>query len=270
MNALSMLWNQLIKKLRPPQSGELGRRESQKNLSDYVWFHSIRLDDGRITPGIKSPELMDKEFAEAFAGIDLNGLSVLDVGAWNGAFSIEAKRRGASRVVALDSYTWNHPHFQGRATFDLATRLCNMQFEAVDLDLDSPQLSLAHLGTFDVVLFLGVFYHLIDPIAALREVAALASKVLVIETYLAETADSKPAMVFYPGHELDNDATNWWGPNRACMEGLLRLNNFGRIEFTETHVNPSRIRPGEMQVARGVFRAYHADSTHPPAARFPG
>ncbi len=234
----------------------MSHHESQPDLSRHFWWHSIRLDDGRITPGVKSIEAMDRQFQEAFSGIDFNGLSVLDVGAWNGGFSIEAKRRGATRVVALDHTTWNHRQRHGRATFDLATRLCNVQIEAVDLNLDSPQVSLAHLGTFDVVLFLGVFYHLIDPIAALREVAALAGKVLVIETYLEETADSRPAMVFYPGAELANDASNWWGPNRACMEALLRLYNFTTIKFTATDSRPSSIHPGQSRVWRCVIHAF--------------
>ena len=231
---------------------------SSDDLADHFWWHSIRLPDGRVTPGTKSLELMDQEFRDTFSPLDLTGQSVLDVGAWNGGFSIEAKRRGASRVVAMDHYTWNNPGFRGRAAFDLATRLCNLPIEAQDIDLDAPQLSLGHLGSFDIVLFLGVFYHLIDPIAALREVAALAGKVLVVETYLEETLDPRPAMVFYPGAELVGDPTNWWGPNRTCMEALLRLNNFNRIEFATTQSWPSVICPGQTHVRRGVFHAYRS------------
>ena len=156
----------------------------------------------------------------------------------------------------MDHWTWNNPVFRGRAAFDLATRLCDLPIEAADHDLDAPQLSLRQLGQFDVVLFLGVFYHLIDPIAALREVSALAGRVLVVETYLEETLDERPAMVFYPGSELVGDPTNWWGPNRACMEALLRLNNFTRIEFQQTQSAPSIISPGGTHVRRGLFHAY--------------
>ena len=154
---------------------------------------------------------MQAEIAAAFNSIDLVGKSVLDVGAWNGGFAIEAKRRGAKRVVALDHFIWNHPHFQGRRSFEFATLACNVEIEAVDQDLDAPQLSLGGLGRFDVVLFLGVLYHLIDPIAALREVAACVGEVLVLETYLEQTVDPRPSMTFYPGSELNNDPTNWWG-----------------------------------------------------------
>jgi tRNA (mo5U34)-methyltransferase len=240
----------------PAAAGVETLNSSSDELTDQFWWHSIRLDDGRVTPGIKALELMEREFHDTFSVLDLTGQSVLDVGAWNGGFSIEAKRRGADRVVAVDHFTWNNPTFRGRAGFDLATRLCNLTIEAADIDLDAPRLSLGQLGTFDIVLFLGVFYHLIDPIAALREVAAVAGKVLVVETYLEETLDPRPAMVFYPGSELVNDPTNWWGPNRNCMEALLRLNDFNRIDFTETQAIPSVIRPGETHVRRGVFHAY--------------
>jgi len=100
-----------------------------------------------------------------------------------------------------------------------------MQLEAVDIDLDTPQLSLAHLGKFDVVLFLGVFYHLIDPIACLREVASLAQGVLVVETHLEPSPETRPMMVFYPGTELAGDGSNWWGPNEVAVRELL--NHFG-------------------------------------------
>src|ERR1700722_7160717 len=109
--------------------------DADDDLSRYFWWHSIRLADGRFTPGRKGPELMAEEFARTFDPLDLQGQSVLDIGAWNGGFSIEAVRRGARRVLALDHFTWNNPGFKGRETFDLATRLCNVEIDAVDIDL---------------------------------------------------------------------------------------------------------------------------------------
>ena len=138
-------------------------------------------------------------------------------------------RRGAARVVALDHYSWNAPQFRGRQAFDLVNQITGLGIEAVDIDLDTPQLSLGHVGLFDVVLFLGVFYHLVDPIAGLREVAALAREVLVVETLVERTLSPRPSMVFYPGSERGNDATNWWGPNTACVVELLRQAGFARI-----------------------------------------
>ena len=76
-----------------------------QDLDSYFWWHSIRLDDGRITPGAKTLGLMDKETHATFDPIDVEGNCVSDVGAWNGGFSIEAKRRGAQRVVAFNRGT---------------------------------------------------------------------------------------------------------------------------------------------------------------------
>ena len=102
-------------------------------------------------------------------------------------------------------------------------------------------------GQFDVVLFLGVFYHLVDPIQALQNVAALTKEVAVVESHLDLATVERPAMVFYPGAELNNDPTNWWGPNRACMQALLRLVGFTRIEYQPHPIVGS---------ARGIFHAY--------------
>jgi tRNA (mo5U34)-methyltransferase len=77
---------------------------------------------------------------------------------------------------------------------------------------------------------LGVFYHLLDPIAALREVSALAREALVLETHVERRLNPRPAMIFYPGDELNGDSGNWWGPNTACVLELLRQSGFPRVE----------------------------------------
>jgi tRNA (mo5U34)-methyltransferase len=205
----------------------------EEKIAKYFWWHTIELGDGVVTPGVKSLELMRLEADKLFSRVDLRGKSVLDVGAWNGGFSLEAARRGATRVAGLDHLTWNEPGLFGRETFDLVSELTNSHFEAIDLDLDAPGLSLKHLGQFDVVLYSGVFYHLIDPIAATREIAALAREALVLETYIEGTCEERPAMVFFPGAELNNDASNWWGPNVACIRALLRQFGFPHIEVTD-------------------------------------
>lgn len=210
---------------------------SYEQVASYFWWHTIELGNGLVTPGEKPREVMDAEFALTFDGLDLRGKTVLDVGAWNGAFSIEAKRRGATRVVALDHATWNSPEFRGRETFDLAVKACGVEIEAFDQDLDVPQLSLADLlsfakvPAFDIVLYLGVFYHLKNPLAATRELAAITRETMVLETVLDAPSETRPGMIFYPGDELDGDPTNWWGPNRRCVEALLELYGFKQIAF---------------------------------------
>ena len=92
----------------------------QSRVLELPWHHSIDLGDGIITPGNKSLPLCVNESRLVFDRVNVFGRTVLDIGAWNGFFSFDAKRRGAARVLATDSYCWTHPHIKGRETFDLA------------------------------------------------------------------------------------------------------------------------------------------------------
>jgi tRNA (mo5U34)-methyltransferase len=210
----------------------------------YFWFHSIDLGHSVVTPGNKSLKVLRAEADAIFAPLDLRGKSVLDIGAWNGYFSFEAKRRQAERVLATDHHCWS-PEINGRATFELARTVLKLDVEALDVDV--PDLAPERVGQFDVVLFLGVFYHLVDPIRALQNLASLTRDVAVIETHLDLHTVDRPAMVFYPGTELNNDPTNWWGPNRPCVEALLQLVGFERVVY-----QPHPL----VKEARGIFHAY--------------
>jgi tRNA (mo5U34)-methyltransferase len=200
-----------------------------EQVKQYFWFHSIDVGNGVVTPGTKTPQIHAAEAAVIFDPIEMNGATVIDIGAWNGYYSFEAKRRGASRVLATDHFCWNHEHFRGRETFDLARSALGLEIEALDIDV--PELSPEKVGgKFDVVLFLGVFYHLFDPIDGLRRAASLANDVLVVETHTDLADLDRPAMVMYPGCELDGDPTSWWGPNNACVRELLNAMGFARID----------------------------------------
>ncbi len=219
-----------------------------EEVAKYHWFHTIDLGQGVVTPGSKSAAHMVQDTATFFDGVDLTNKSLLDVGAWNGGHSVLAKRRGAKAVAALDHYTWNHPTLRGRETFDLVCRATGYDFKAIDIDLDMKSLSLDFVGKFDIVLYAGVFYHLVDPIAATREVAALANDLLIVETHVEVIeGDARPAMIFYPGAELSGDATNWWGPNIPCMVALLKLFGFPRITVANG-----------IAAHRKVFHAYRS------------
>jgi tRNA (mo5U34)-methyltransferase len=219
-------------------------RELLARAKAYYWFHSIDLGNGVVTPGSKSVDLLRAEANAIFGPLDLRGKSVLDIGAWNGNFSFEAKRRQAARVLATDHHCWTQ-EVKGRETFHLAKAALNLDID--ELDIDVPDLTPDRVGQFDVVLFLGVFYHLVDPIQALHNVAVLTKEVAVVESHLDLGNTERPAMVFYPGAELNNDPTNWWGPNRQCLEALLRLVGFARITYQAHPIVGS---------ARGIFHAY--------------
>jgi tRNA (mo5U34)-methyltransferase len=224
----------------------------QSRIAALPWHHSIDLGGGVVTAGNKSAALCNDESALVFDRVNLRGRSVLDIGAWNGFFSFEAKRRGASRVLATDSYCWSHPDIRGRETFDIARSALGVEIDA--REIDAADLSAESVGEFDVVLFLGVFYHRYDAIETFAKVARLAKKVLIVETHLELRDVDVPAMMFFPGKELGNDPTNWWGPNEHCIKALLLGHGFEEVEMTAHPAGSNRAifhawRAGDMRLA---------------------
>ena len=95
-----------------PAAGDLRQR-----VGKIRWYHRIDLGDGIVTPGVDpSPRKLERLRLPA----DLGGKTVLDVGAWDGFFSFEAERRGASRVLATDSYAWSGVDWGTKQGFELA------------------------------------------------------------------------------------------------------------------------------------------------------
>jgi len=191
------------------------------------WYHTIDLGDGVVTKGVDDTPL---RLGRLDLPASFEGLSVLDIGAWDGFFSFEAERRGASRVVATDYYSWHGLGWgtgAGKAGFELAREALGSRVE--DLDLDVMDLSPERVGSFDVVLFLGVLYHLPHPLLALERVASVTRELLVLETVVDMVGFRRPAVAFYPGRELNGDPTNWWGPNVPAVHGMLRTVGFERV-----------------------------------------
>jgi tRNA (mo5U34)-methyltransferase len=204
------------------------------------------LGQGVITNGVdNTPERLPRLRLPA----TLSGRSVLDIGAWDGFFSFEVERRGAARVVATDYYAWHGLGWgtgQGKAGFELAREALGSRVE--DVDLDVMDLSPERIGTFDVVLLLGVLYHLPNPLLALERVASVTDDLLIIETVVDMVGFGRPAVAFYPGRELNGDPTNWWGPNVAAVHGMLRCVGFKRIET---------MTPARSAVFRAARAVYH-------------
>ncbi|MGZ5956435.1 MAG: class I SAM-dependent methyltransferase [Caulobacteraceae bacterium] len=191
------------------------------------WFHSHAFADGETTHGDKPAETLRKE-AEVIFRHPVAGKSVLDIGAWDGFFSFEAERQGASRVLATDHFCWSGEGWGTKAGFDYAHAKLGSRVETLDIDV--PQISRDTVGTFDVVLFLGVLYHVKDPFTCLERVASVTGEMLVLET---ETALDIPwpVMRYYEGAELNNDPTNFWAPNQRALKAMLRDIGFRRFEI---------------------------------------
>lgn len=231
-------------------------RERIRSLGE--WFHNIDLGGVFTAPNHilgDYPKLRWRRFARAIPD-DLTGASVLDVGCNAGFYSIEMKRRGATRVVGID----HDEGYLAQARFAAEISGVDIEFENMDV------YDVAGLGTkFDIVLFLGVFYHLRHPLLALDLLRAHAvAQLLVFQSmqrgsvHMAAVKEDYPfseAETFekpgYPKlhfveHRYAHDPTTWWIPNRACVEAMLRSAGFAITSHPEAEVylcTPQRMMP---------------------------
>jgi tRNA (mo5U34)-methyltransferase len=206
------------------------------------WFHNLTLAGVATAPDHflgDYPRIKWQRFAHALPA-DLSGKSVLDIGCNAGFYAIEMARRGAARVVGID----HDPHYLEQARYAAELSGCGQ--------IEFRQLSTYDVGAlgerFDLVLFLGVLYHLRHPLLALDLLHAhVVRDLLVVQsmqrgaTDATRVADDYPfdeaAQFDAPGwpklhfieHAYAHDCTNWWAPNEACMEAMLRAAGF-RIE----------------------------------------
>ena len=249
------------------------------------WWHSMDLGSGSVTPGRKGgrPGYMAEEL-EALHLPDLRGKTVLDVGAWDGFYSFEAEGRGAARVVALDHYVWSidwsaarrHPaadatprrpkaelpgvwkpeELPGKRGFDVAREALASDVETVVADF--MEVDLDDLGTFDVVLYLGVLYHMKNPFEALRRVARVTREVAVIESEAAVFAGSgdRPLFEFLESDELNEDPGNWWVPNAAALASMCRAAGFERVEVVRGAPGDAPREPGGVLRYREIVHAW--------------
>lgn len=203
----------------------------RRRVEEITWFHQIDLGDGIVTPG------RDKTAAKlkALQLPSLAGKTVLDIGANDGFFSFAAERAGAARVVAVDSIAWADksanpaPLAQTKASFDLAHEVLGSRVETLEADLYD--LTPEEIGSFDVVLMLGVLYHLRHPLLGLQRAASLTTELLVVESLVDLVWTHRPVAAFYPAAEIPEDETNWWGPNPPAMRGMLLSCGFRDVEI---------------------------------------
>jgi tRNA (mo5U34)-methyltransferase len=209
------------------------------------WFHNIDLGGVQTAPDHFLGDYPNFKFAR-FAELlpeDLSGKSVLDIGCNAGFYSVEMKRRGASRVVGIDS----DQRYLDQAR--LATRA--LGFDGIEF-LNLSVYDVGALGErFDLVIFMGVLYHLRHPLLALDLIREhVASDMLLFQSlqqgskevmevpedhpfYVEGTLDP-PSYFYDPRYpkmhfiekQFAHDWTNWWAPNRACTEAMLRAAGF--------------------------------------------
>jgi tRNA (mo5U34)-methyltransferase len=203
-------------------------RDLKAEVASLNWWHTIDLGDGVITPGIDDTP---RKLQRLRLPEDLRGKSVLDIGAWDGFFSFEAERRGASRVLALDSYAWNGSTWGSKRGFELARAALGSIVE--DREMEVLDISPDKIGTFDIVFFLGVLYHMRHPLLALEKISSVTRELLVLETVADLLFTRRPAMAIYPEGMLYGDISNWNGINRAGLEAILKEVGFSRVEVVQ-------------------------------------
>lgn len=223
------------------------------------WFQNMDLQGVQTAPDHflgDYPMVKWRRFSRSLP-IDLTGKTVLDVGCNAGFYSLEMKKRGAERVLGIDS----DEDYLAQARF--AAEVCGADIEFVKMSVyDVAQLR----EKFDIVLFLGVLYHLRHPLLALDLLYEHAVRdLLVFQSMLRgsmKTETIRDDYKFWDKQAFDSpdfprmffieknfagDPTNWWIPNRSCAEGLLRSAGFEIIEHPEQEVYICRRQPEVKQ-----------------------
>lgn len=239
------------------------------------WFHNIDLNGIETAPDHflgDYPRTKFARFADAVPA-DLGGKSVLDIGCNAGFYAIEMMRRGAARVVGIDS----DDRYLAQARLASATLgFSDIEFRKLDV------YQVGALGErFDLVVFMGVLYHLRHPLLALDLIREHVADDLLLFQTMQQGSDAvadvpenhpfftpgtwdKPALFDDPGypkmhfieHRYADDWTNWWAPNRACSAAMLRAAGF------EIVANPD----SEVFVCRAAQVPY---AKYGPAAVYP-
>ncbi len=230
---------------RPPMT----REEVSRRIAELgPWFQNMELAGVPTAPDHflgNYPETKWRRFKDAIPA-DLTGKTVLDIGCNAGFYSMEMKRRGAARVLGIDF----DPAYLDQARF--AAELAGFDIEFRELSVyEIPRLG----ERFDVVLFMGVLYHLRHPLLALDLIHEhVARDLMIFQSMQRGAADVAQLEDDYPFHErqifeepgypalyfvekrYSNDPTNWWIPNRACTEAMLRSSGFEICAHPEEEV----------------------------------
>lgn len=233
----------------PASSNSLTRAEIETRVRELgQWFHNLDLNGVQTAPEHflgDYPRVKWQKIAPAIPA-DLSGQSVLDIGCNGGFYAMEMKRRGAARVVALDS----DEKYLAQARFAAQVKGYDIEFH---------QLSVYDVGQlgekFDFVIFMGVLYHLRHPLLALDLIHEhVAGDAMLFQSMQRGSDAVEPLredydfwktdifgqttfpQLYFIENRYSGDPTNWWIPNRACAEAMLRSSGFEIIAHPEAEV----------------------------------
>jgi tRNA (mo5U34)-methyltransferase len=234
-----------------------------QRLSKQGWWHSFELSDGTLVEGVNSLDAQKARIAQFPIPADLTGKRALDIGAWDGWFTFELERRGAE-VVAIDR--WDNPRFhEMRAA--LGSRAEYRQMNVYDLDP-------AKLGRFDVVLFLGVLYHLKHPLLALERVCSVTDDFAAVESFALTDrflpgiqVEDHSLLRYFERDELGGQFDNWFAPTPRCLVEMCRTAGFARAELASVHDYGAAVacyrrwpEGARTHAAPRLFTAIHAEN----------
>jgi len=189
-------------------------------LYDIRWRHSIDLGNGVITPGAIPRENMELKLNGIHLPDNLRGKSVLDIGAWDGFYSFECEKRGAKPVIAMDSPVWESQG--GFCGFSYAKNV--LQSKVKPLLMSVYDITPDNTEPVDIILFLGVIYHLKHPLLALENLAAVTKELLILESHCIDFGIEEPMMKFHANRNgvKDFNPSNFWEPNIPALKEMLK------------------------------------------------
>jgi len=268
----------------------------QAAADELPWFHSIDLGGGVTTRGMSDSGATLREDQLP----SVTGKSVLDIGAWDGYYSFLSERLGASRVVALDHYVWGvdmvarnkywtecfdsgtladhsrdttdfwRSDLPGRRSFDFAAKALNSNVEPLMADFATADLT--DLDVFDVVFYLGVLYHMKEPLTCLERLRSVTREVAVVETQAVhyQGLEDHQLMLFYAGGEINVDFGNWYVPTMSGLKAMLLAAGFSSVEIIQGPP-PGPVVPDPVPpTPRGRLRGRRTEVTElPPAIESP-
>ncbi len=229
------------------------------------WFHNLHLKNGLQTvpdhPLGDFPNFKWMEIKNAIPE-DLNGWTVLDIGCNAGFYSFELARRGALvTAIDIDDHYLTQA-FWAADYFGLSDRIRFNKKQVYDLSKSKVK--------YDLVWYMGVFYHLRYPFLSLDIVNRITRKMMVFQSMTIPakgeenapediTLDQRkvfneiwwPKMAFIE-KKIDGDPTNWWVPNSSCIKAMLRASGFRVInepshEVFVCEVDNNEVRSGDLR-----------------------
>jgi tRNA (mo5U34)-methyltransferase len=205
----------------------------RQRIDAITWCHPLNLGGIETRPQWHVRRRFERRLKFLQIPADLRGKTVLDIGAWDGFFSFECERRGAKRVLAIDTFAWDN---YGKDGFLLAHEMLNSKVEHQRCAAE--EIDAGTLGTFDLVLFLGVFYHLRSPISVLERLRGVTAGTLICETHALVPAvhEKYPLVSFFPGDGLEAGLPYEFCslPTLEALKQMLRAAGFVNVDVKHT------------------------------------